>query len=55
MANVLPEVQADKMIQDKTSEWETDKEQLKTAQKETYAKENPKRSHKKYLFSNSFP
>ena len=33
MANVIPEAQADKMIQDKISEWETAKEQLKAAQK----------------------
>jgi cytidylate kinase-like protein len=33
MANVLPEVQADKMIQDKIKEWETAREQLKTSKK----------------------
>jgi len=41
MANVLPEVQADKMIQDKISEWETGKEQLKTAQKEAAIRVHP--------------
>ncbi len=41
MANVLPEVQADKMIQDKISEWETGKEQLKTAQKEAAIRAHP--------------
>ena len=41
MANVLPEVQADKMIQDKISEWETGKERLKTAQKEAAIRVHP--------------
>ncbi len=41
MANVLPEVQADKMIEDKISEWETGKEQLKTAQKEAAIRVHP--------------
>ncbi len=41
MANVLPEVQADKMIQDKISEWETGKAQLKTAQKEAAIRAHP--------------
>ncbi len=41
MANVLPEAQADKMIQDKISEWDTGKKQLKTAQKEAAIQAHP--------------
>jgi cytidylate kinase len=41
MANVLPEVQADKMIQDKISQWENAREQRKTAQKEAAIRVHP--------------